>query len=182
MLECFRLVKVLHSIEHASHKISPIFLFMQMLSDSVPKLLQSSLLVSRNNLLVPSSQVESYLGALEPFLKGLFGLHVSDILFQGVLLDAERLENAKHLCHRIVALTELVILNATVSSYALYVVDAGHFFLLSSLCLFHHGLSHDELFENGLLRVFSPSEPSFAQIAILKCKEELVCRLDSSII
>ena len=87
MLEGSGLVKVLHAIEDARHHAATLSLIEELLSDSVPKLLQSLLLVGSNHLLVASAQVQSDLGALEPVLYGSLAFHVGNVLLESLLLN-----------------------------------------------------------------------------------------------
>ena len=91
MLEGSRLVEILHAIEYARHHAATLSLIEELLSDSVPKLLQSLLFVSSNHLLVASSQVQSDLSALEPVLHSSLALHVGNVLLESLLLDPESL-------------------------------------------------------------------------------------------
>ena len=68
-------------------------------------------------------------------------------------------------------------LNCPVSSDLLRCVDASHLLNLLRIAVLHHCLCHDELLQDLLFGVLSPSEPRFTKIAILKAKEELFsCR------
>ena len=88
MLESFSLVKVLHTVEESSHEIATVLFFVKVLSDAVPKCLQSLLLVLRNHLFIATTQVQGNLSSLEPLLESFFRFHEGDVLFESLLFDS----------------------------------------------------------------------------------------------
>ena len=69
VLESFCLIEIEHAIDQSRHHSAGLTLIEQLLSDRIPELLQLLLLVSGDDLLVPTAQIESDLRALEPLLQ-----------------------------------------------------------------------------------------------------------------
>lgn len=109
-------------------------------------------------------------------------LHVGNVLLESLLLDPEGLEDAQHLHHGVVVLTLTTGFDCAIGTGTLNFVNFGHFHGLGLGCLLHHGLSHHELRQHLLFGILSPSEPCFAQVAVLEGKEELVGRGDSLVV
>ena len=133
-------------------------------------------------MLVSAAEVQCDLGPLEPLLNRALRLHVGDVGLERLLLDAERLEDAQHLLHRIVDLANLMPLDRSVGSNVLSLLNAAHLLHLGLLALLHHTLGHDELLEHQLLRVLTPPQPGLSQISVLEGKEELFSRIDRSVV
>ena len=182
VLESLGLVEILHAVEDTRHELARVFLIMKALSDGIPQLLQPHLLILGDHLLVPPAQIQSDLSPLEPLLNRSFRLKESHVGFERFRLDAECLEDSKHLFQRIVVFTSLVSLDGPIGPDVLSLLNATQLIDLVLLTLLHHILRHDKLLKHLLLCIFAPSKPGFPQIAVLEAQEELVSRLDSPVI
>ena len=88
MLESLALIKVLHSVDQFRHQLTAILFIKEFLTNGIPKLIQSLLSVGGEDLLISSSQIQSHLSSLEPFLDGSFTLHKLQVGLESLLLDS----------------------------------------------------------------------------------------------
>ena len=144
--------------------------------------METLLAVSLDDLFVPSTQVESNLGSLEPVLYCTFTLHESHVLLESLLFDSESLQNAQHLMHGIVSLSEPRALHSPIGSDYFSRLNFGHFIGLHHLTGLKLLLSHYKRLKHSLFGVFTPSEPSFSKVGVLETKEEFFGGLDSPVV